>query len=69
MPRPRCNSCYYLGQQTVHDDPTVNVCRRQSPIPVADDDGRVSERAKWPIVFPDDDWCGDHTWIGEHGPA
>lgn len=64
MPRPKCNSCYYLGQQTVDDDPTVDVCRRNSPVPTDE-----SLKAQWPIVNRDDDWCGDHHPIGEDGPA
>ena len=65
MPRPKCNSCYYLGQQMVDDDPTVDVCRRQSPAPIADDEASVSQRARWPIVFKEIDWCGDHMWAAE----
>lgn len=68
MPRPRCSSCYYLGHQQVDRDSYETVCRRNSPMPIAEEEVSVSSHTFWPLVHAEIDWCGDHFPRGEDEP-
>lgn len=65
MPRPRCSSCYYLGRQQADEGNFETVCRRNSPMPIAEEDVHESSLTYWPRVYADVDWCGDHFPRGE----
>lgn len=50
----RCKTCRFMGEVKANGDGT---CRVNPPILL--DDG--SEYGKWPIVSPNEDWCGQHV--------